>query len=129
VSKQRAENLPPFLPFLLPEYPWVEPTPTQEATYQHIRPVCRSHHSDAGKLFYPVHLVQQACQNPGMSAIIVSSRPECVDLVLKVSVAHISSTQRTKRMIDGDAALALRKISRTARSDSPTYLFRSCHQL
>ena len=29
-------------------------------------------------------------------------------------------------MIDGEAALAFRKISLTARSDSPTYLFNSC---
>lgn len=33
----------------------------------------------------------------------------------------------TKNTIDGDAARALRKTSRSARSDSPTNLLRSCH--
>lgn len=32
----------------------------------------------------------------------------------------------TKKMMDGEAARALRNISLTARSDSPTYLFSSC---
>jgi hypothetical protein len=32
----------------------------------------------------------------------------------------------TKKIIDGEAALAFRKTSRTARSDSPRNLFRSC---
>lgn len=39
---------------------------------------------------------------------------------------HSNSVFLTKNIIDGEAARAFRKISLTARSDSPTNLFSSC---
>ncbi|CQB88202.1 Uncharacterised protein [Chlamydia trachomatis] len=49
------------------------------------------------------------------SAAVVELSPS-----LSPAIASISS----KKIIDGDAALALRKISRMALSDSPTYLLK-----
>ena len=96
--------------------------------------------SASGRFVAPMTVTPISSSTPSISFSRLSSTPSCVPPSTAAgereeAKASISSCalicirskakreKRTKKIMDGDALRALRKISLTARSDSPTYLF------
>lgn len=111
-------------------------------TYDDLRSICSRDNDNIGKSFNAVHLVQQARNYSigrpiSIGTVGATCGSECIKLVLNVRsratirerlfslVQSHARPKRTKKMIEGAAARALRNTSRTARSDSPTYLLNS----
>ena len=89
----------------------VESPGPQECGVQDVGPVCGTEDEDALQVLDPIHLGQELADHSLGDMRVGAAEPR-----LGTS-ASISS----KKMMQGAACLALWKISRTPRSDSPTY--------
>ena len=106
-------------------------------SYNDIWPIGGGHNRDTQELLNAIHFVQETCKHPLMgggtriSITRCSRGRQCVNLVLNndKGLGHaerLGDMKLTKKMMDGAAARAFLKISRTPLSDSPTNLFKSC---